>query len=1260
MAYRSSSVASGQDAAPTGSAPAGTVAGDRLLAYLSVDLSTATATPATDWTEIGNVQLTLDGHRKILFEKKVATGSDSYVFGLSVSYHSWNLTIVALSGRDATAAATVVSTSNNTSQNTPISISLDGVTAALNDDLLTFTTIDKLGGNDVWAYSQSTNFTERQESNTTWCSTQTQSRDAVAAGATGAIAITATRTSGTANAGWGGFVVAIPAVAASGASYVAPTYQNAGTFTNNIAAFTAPLPASTVQNDFLLLLVETTNQAITTPADWTQVANSPQFTGTAAAIGGVRLGVFYQFAPVSPVGASIDDSGNLQTAQIFRFTGVDQTAPINVTAGSVLATAGTAWTLPAVTTTRENCLVALCVGNDRDLASTANLSAWTNGNLSSLTEIGDATSVTALGGGIGLAVGLKATAGDTGTTAVTNAASNTAAFITIALNGIQNIALEGDANAVAAGTGNLEVGITPTNIDGATVSQTTATGAVGINKAVTGSAANTTTDTGAVGINKAIAGGAAGAATDAGTVDVSKTITGSVAGVSTDTGSIGIAKALAGDAAASATDAGTLSNTTEVGSLSGAASGVSTDTGVIGISKTVAGGVANVTTATGSVTIAKTIDASAAAIASDAGVVQVQVPIVGATMLAQATVTGAVGVSQTLAGAAAGVTTDAGVSQSSLGLGGAANSVATDTGTVSTAAMASIAGAAQGQTTDAGTLNINTVATGDAAGVTTDAGTISITKSLTGDAVASTTLGGINQSAAASVSFWATPAPANTTEADPSAGALGLEFWAGVAGNVTGVKFYKGSNASVNGGHVGELWNKTTGVRVASVSLNGTTPNAWNSVNFSTPVAIAANARYVIAVWAPGGQGYPHTGNYFAGQYDAGVLHAAAFNGLYYYGANGSGIPNSSHNNTNYWVDVVFQEASAGVTTVAGNAVGVTTDTGAVAITEPVSGTAANVSTNTGNIKITESIAGDTQSVGSDAGTISITKSVAGNVQSVAGDSGLLTITEVGSLTGNAQNVATDTGSLSIAKSLAGSAAGLATATGLLTSKLNLTGASASVSIVAGVASVNLSIAGNDIAQALATGATSLSIALSGSALSSALASAQITLAAADALSGSASSNTTAAGLLKISQSAGGSANAATSLSGSLFELKQIEALASARASTTGAILAQLNVGGISQSVASVTGNLVLEIPIIDLLGDTLSETLVDGYVDVVVRLSGAALASALATALTYGNIAPATRKRLIINIGKKELTLNVLKTLTINVPKMALTINYR
>lgn len=214
----------------------------------------------------------------------------------------------------------------------------------------------------------------------------------------------------------------------------APFYVTKTAFASGTNALTVAALSGAQNGDVVLLFVESANETIATPTNYTQVTNSPQSTGTAAAAGGVRLAVFYRVLTGADASTTVADSGNHTTAIKMLYRGVNNASPINVTAGSVQASAATNWTAPAVTTTDADCLVVIALANDRDLASTTNITSFTNANLTSLTERHDETIAGGVGGGLAVADGTKATAGSTGTTAIVSASSNTAAFLTIALD----------------------------------------------------------------------------------------------------------------------------------------------------------------------------------------------------------------------------------------------------------------------------------------------------------------------------------------------------------------------------------------------------------------------------------------------------------------------------------------------------------------------------------------------------------------------------------------------------------------------------------------------------------------------------------------------------------------------------------------------------------------------------------------------------------------------------------------------------------
>jgi hypothetical protein len=148
--------------------------------------------------------------------------------------------------------------------------------------------------------------------------------------------------------------------------------------------------------------------------------------------------------------------------------------------------------------------------------------------------------------------------------------------------------------------------------------------------------------------------------------------------------------------------------------------------------------------------------------------------------------------------------------------------------------------------------------------------------------------------------------PATTDAGDTSATVLGVKFTADVAGTITGLRFYKA--AGNTGVHLGTLWS-AAGTQLGQATFSGETTSGWQTVTFSTPVAVTAATTYVASYLAPNGH-YSVTGAAFAsGAIDYPPLHALAngtsSNGVYAYSSS-SVFPTSTWNATNYWVDVLF------------------------------------------------------------------------------------------------------------------------------------------------------------------------------------------------------------------------------------------------------------------------------------------------------------------------------------------------------------------
>ena len=163
--------------------------------------------------------------------------------------------------------------------------------------------------------------------------------------------------------------------------------------------------------------------------------------------------------------------------------------------------------------------------------------------------------------------------------------------------------------------------------------------------------------------------------------------------------------------------------------------------------------------------------------------------------------------------------------------------------------------------------------------------------------------------ATGTVSLWDDSViPAIAGDADTNAVELGLKFRSDVAGQVLGVRFYKG--AGDTGTHIGTLWS-AAGKRLGAVTFKNETAGGWQQATFNGPISITANTTYLISYYAPTGR-YSATNGYFTSKgVDKPPLHGLrntvdGKNGVYRYGG-ASVFPDQSHRDTNYWVDVLFR-----------------------------------------------------------------------------------------------------------------------------------------------------------------------------------------------------------------------------------------------------------------------------------------------------------------------------------------------------------------
>jgi len=158
-------------------------------------------------------------------------------------------------------------------------------------------------------------------------------------------------------------------------------------------------------------------------------------------------------------------------------------------------------------------------------------------------------------------------------------------------------------------------------------------------------------------------------------------------------------------------------------------------------------------------------------------------------------------------------------------------------------------------------------------------------------------------------SLFGNAVPGTTDAGDVSNTELGVRFTPTVSGFVNGIRFYK--STSNTGPHTGTLWS-STGTALATGTFSGETATGWQSLTFTTPVAVTAGTTYVASYLAPHG-GYSADSSFFTvADWRAGPLTAlraigTSLNGVY---KDGGGFPAASFGDANYYVDVNFSTSS--------------------------------------------------------------------------------------------------------------------------------------------------------------------------------------------------------------------------------------------------------------------------------------------------------------------------------------------------------------
>jgi hypothetical protein len=160
-------------------------------------------------------------------------------------------------------------------------------------------------------------------------------------------------------------------------------------------------------------------------------------------------------------------------------------------------------------------------------------------------------------------------------------------------------------------------------------------------------------------------------------------------------------------------------------------------------------------------------------------------------------------------------------------------------------------------------------------------------------------------------SLWSATAPRSTDSPDSAGVNVGMRFHATVAGQILGIRFFKGTGNV--GTHVGSLWS-ASGMLLDSVTFATEAPTGWQTATFTRPIDIAAFTTYEASYLAPHGH-YAYSNDYFKAAHQSGDLIAdqatsQVANGVYEYADRNAAPVNASPNASNYWVDVLFRPSS--------------------------------------------------------------------------------------------------------------------------------------------------------------------------------------------------------------------------------------------------------------------------------------------------------------------------------------------------------------
>lgn len=195
-----------------------------------------------------------------------------------------------------------------------------------------------------------------------------------------------------------------------------------GAVDSGTGAITPGAPSGRASGDILVMFLETVSgETPSTPSGWTQLATVADTTDL------TRLTVLWRRADGTATDVpTIADPGDHVVGRTIAFRNVlGSGSPFDVTTTGTLSAAATSVSIPSATTTVSDVVeVITALAGTRDGNSTAECSAYTNGNLSDLTERIDNFVNSGAGGGLCVATArFTAGPGSYGATSVTLANS---------------------------------------------------------------------------------------------------------------------------------------------------------------------------------------------------------------------------------------------------------------------------------------------------------------------------------------------------------------------------------------------------------------------------------------------------------------------------------------------------------------------------------------------------------------------------------------------------------------------------------------------------------------------------------------------------------------------------------------------------------------------------------------------------------------------------------------------------------------------